>query len=81
MGSGGADLNRDPEEGMGAGRADKQTVDQGDKQASDYEYGMGSGRPASEEGMGIIPGKSKNHEGSGGGLKDKIEGMFHHKDK
>ncbi|KAK5085208.1 hypothetical protein LTR05_004488 [Lithohypha guttulata] len=44
------------------------------------EYGMGSGRPTSEQGMGIIPGKESEGHGhggsSGGGLKDKIKGVF-----
>lgn len=83
MGSGGPDLNRDPEEGMGSGRADAATIQEGGKEAQDYEFGMGSGRPASEEGMGIIPGHHKKHEGGheqkeGGGLLKKVENVFHH---
>lgn len=68
------------EEGMGktSGASAMSGADDGSN-----EYGMGSGRPAGEEGMGIIPGHSKKeHEGrsEGGGIKDKIKGMLH-KDK
>lgn len=76
MGAGGTDVNRDSEENMGANRTDDATVKQGGQEASDYEYGMGSGRPAGED-DGIIPGhKSKE----GGGLMKKVENIFH-KDK
>lgn len=64
------------EEGLGPGQAG-----QGD---SGNEFGMGSGRPDSEKGMGIIPGHGKHEhkehdggkEGKGEGLLKKVEGVF-----
>lgn len=59
------------EEGMGAG-----PESQGN---AGNEYGMGSGRSASEEGMGIIPGHNKHGHEEGkkeGGLLKKVENVF-----
>lgn len=66
------DIARDPEEGMGAGQESQGNAGN--------EYGMGSGRPANEQGMGVIPGHDKHHEGKQGGQKeglmDKVKDVF-----
>ena len=88
MGAGGRDAGGfgDREEGMGHGQADSgldREMDSGRRQgesldATNNEYGMGSGRPKTEEGMGIIPGHKKHEKQEGGGeskiskIKDKL---------
>ena len=88
MGAGGRDAGGfgDRGEGMGHGQADSgldREMDTGRRQgesldATNNEYGMGSGRPKTEEGMGIIPGHKKHEKQEGGGeskigkIKDKL---------
>ena len=83
MGGGGRDAGGfgDRGEGMGHGQADSgldREMETGRRQgesldASNNEYGMGSGRPKNEEGMGIIPGTGhKEHGKQEGGGESKI---------